>query len=67
MDKILQGVAKCICNQDDILVGGVDTRKNLQIVGEVLERLQKVQPAPESEKVCFPEDISGVPWLAGGH
>ena len=41
MDKILQGVEKCVCNQDDILVGGVDAKENLEIVGEVLERLQK--------------------------
>ena len=41
MDKILQGVEKCVCNQDDILVGGVDAEGNLKIVGEVLERLQK--------------------------
>ena len=26
----------------------------------------KVQRAPESEKVCFPEEVSVVPWLAGG-
>ena len=39
MDKILQGVEKCVCNQDDILVGGVDAEGNLKIVGEVLERL----------------------------
>ena len=41
MDKILQGVEKCVCNQDHILVGGVDAEGNLKIVGEVLERLQK--------------------------
>ena len=41
MDKILQGVEKCVCNQDDILVGGVDAEENLEIVGEVLERLQE--------------------------
>lgn len=35
MDKILQGVEKCVCNQDDILVGGVDTKENLEIVGEM--------------------------------
>lgn len=40
MDKILQGV-ECVCNQDDILVGGVDTKENLETVGEMKERLQK--------------------------
>ena len=30
-----------MCNQDDILVSGVDAEENLEIVGEVLERLQK--------------------------
>ena len=32
MDKILPGVEKCVCNQDDILVGGIDTKENLKIV-----------------------------------
>ena len=44
MGKILQGVEKCMCNQDilaDILVSGVDAEENLEIVGEVLKRLQK--------------------------
>ena len=41
MDKILQGAEKCACNQDDILIGGIDTKENLEIVGEVLERLHR--------------------------
>ena len=39
MDMILQGVEKCVCKQDDILIGGVDSQENLRILSEVLERL----------------------------
>lgn len=53
MDKILQGVTKCVCNQDDILIGGVDSRENLQIVGEVLERLQKYNVRLNLRKCVF--------------
>ena len=53
MDKILQGVAKCVCNQDDILVGGVHTRRNLQIVSEVLERLHKYNVRLNLRKCAF--------------
>ena len=53
MDKILQGVEKCVCNQDDILVGGVDAEENLEIVGEVLERLQKYNVRLNLRKCVF--------------
>ena len=53
MDKILPGVAKCVCNQDDLIVGGVDTRENLQIAGEVLERLQKYNVRLNLRKCVF--------------
>lgn len=39
MDQVLQGIDKCVCKQDDILMGGNDWRENLKIVAEVLERL----------------------------
>ena len=58
MDKILQEVAKCVCNQDDIPIGGVDTRENLQIVGEVLERLQKYNVRLNFRKcVCLKKQV----------
>ena len=41
MDLILQGVEKCVCKQDDILIGGLDSQENLRILSEVLERLHK--------------------------
>ncbi len=41
MDQILQGVEKCVCKQDDILIGGDDWKENLKILAEVLERLDK--------------------------
>ena len=53
MDKILQGAEKCVCNQDDILVGGVDAEENLEIVGEVLERLQKYNVRLNLRKCVF--------------
>ena len=28
MDNILQGVEKCVCNQDDIFIGGVNNNNN---------------------------------------
>ena len=53
MDKILQGMEKCVCNQDDILVGGVDAEENLEIAGEVLERLQKYNMRLKLRKCVF--------------
>ena len=41
MDQILHGVEKCVCKQDDILVGGNDWQENLKILAEVLGRLHK--------------------------
>ena len=41
MDKILAGVEKCVCNQDNILIDGVDKKENLEIMAEVLDRLHK--------------------------
>ena len=41
MDQILQGIEKCVCKQDDILIGGIDWQENLRILGEVLDRLHK--------------------------
>ena len=38
---ILQGVEKCLCKQDDILIGGVSWQENIKILAEVLERLHK--------------------------
>ena len=40
MDMI-QGVEKCVCKQDDILIGGVSWQENIKILAEVLERLHK--------------------------
>ena len=41
MDQILQGIEKCVCKKDDILVGGNDWQENLKILAEVLDRLHK--------------------------
>ena len=41
MDQILQGIEKCVCKQDDILVGGNDWHESLNILAEVLVRLHK--------------------------
>ena len=41
MDQILQVIEKCVCKQDDILIGGIDWQENLRILGEVLDRLHK--------------------------
>ena len=41
MDQILQGIGKCVCKQDDILVGGNDWQENLKVLAEVLDRLQQ--------------------------
>ena len=41
MDQILQGFEKCVCKQNDILVGGNDWQENLKILAEVLDRLHK--------------------------
>ena len=39
MDQILQGIEKCVCKQDDILVEGNDWQENLKILTKVLDRL----------------------------
>ena len=41
MDQILQGIEKCVCKQDDILVGGNDWQENFKILADVLDRLHK--------------------------
>ena len=41
MDKILQGIEKCVCKKDNILVGWNDWQENLKILAEVLDRLHK--------------------------
>ena len=40
-DQILQGIEKCVCKQDDSLVGRNDWQENLKIIAEVLDRLHK--------------------------
>ena len=41
MNQILQGIDKCVCKQDDILIGRDNSQENLAILSEVLERLSK--------------------------
>ena len=41
MDQILLGVEKCVCKEDDILIGGNDWQENLKILADVLDRLHK--------------------------
>ena len=53
MDKILAGVEKCVCNQDDILIGGVDKKENLEITAEVLDRLHKYNVRLNLKKCIF--------------
>ena len=53
MDKILAGVEKCVCNQDDILIGGVDKKENLKITAEVLDRLHKYNVRLNLKKCIF--------------
>ena len=53
MDKILAGVEKCVCDKDDILIGGVDTKENLEITAEVLDRLHKYNVRLNLKKCIF--------------
>ena len=39
MDQILQGIPKCVCKQNDILIAGNDENENLDILEMVVERL----------------------------
>ena len=41
MDIILQGVPKCVCKQDDVLIGGDTDDENIEILTEVFDRLSK--------------------------
>ena len=43
MDQILQGIEKCVCKQDDILVGGNDWQENLKILAEPFGQVTQVQ------------------------
>jgi hypothetical protein len=53
MDKILHGVPKCLCNQDDILIGGSKVDEHIEILSEVLDRLQKHNVHLNREKCVF--------------
>ena len=53
MDKILLDVEKCVCNQDDVLVGGNHIKENLKNVREVFERLQKYNVTLNLKKCVF--------------
>lgn len=37
LDQVLQGIDKCVCKQDDILMGGNDWKENFKILFEVLD------------------------------
>jgi transposase InsO family protein len=39
MDQILQGIPKCVCKQDDILIGGDTEHENLELLTRVLGKL----------------------------
>ncbi len=41
MHKIVQGVPKCVCKQDDILIGGDSDKENLDILEQVFSRLSE--------------------------
>ncbi|CAB4015186.1 Hypothetical predicted protein [Paramuricea clavata] len=41
MDQILQEIEKCVCEQDDILIGGNDWRENLKILAPLHKLLKK--------------------------
>lgn len=41
MDQILQWIPKCVCKQDDILIGGKTEKENLEIIEMILERLSE--------------------------
>ena len=40
MDGVLRGVPNCCCRIDDILIGGKDEKEHLEILNEVLYRLE---------------------------
>ncbi|KAJ8032982.1 hypothetical protein HOLleu_23086 [Holothuria leucospilota] len=40
MDQILPGIPKCVCKQDDILIGGETVKEHLDIVEMIVERLR---------------------------
>lgn len=41
MDQILPGIPKCVCKQDDILIGAETVKEHLDIVEMILERLSE--------------------------
>lgn len=41
MNQILQGIPKCVCKQDDILIGGETIKEHLDFVEMILERLSE--------------------------
>ena len=41
MNRIIQGNEKCICKQDEILIGGKEWQENFDILPKVLDKLYK--------------------------
>ena len=53
MDKILHGLPKVVCFQDDILVTGENKEEHMQVLAEVLERLEKQNVKLQMKKCEF--------------
>ena len=53
MDKILHGLPKVVCFQDDILVTGENKEEHMQVLAEVLERLEKHNVKLQRKKCDF--------------
>lgn len=53
MDKFLQGVPHCLCNQDDVLIATATVEENVEILAEVLKRLDAHNVKLKKSKCAF--------------
>ncbi|XP_063955562.1 uncharacterized protein K02A2.6-like [Lytechinus pictus] len=55
MDKILQGIPNCLCNQDDVLIATTTVDENLDVLAQVLKRLNDHNVKLKRSKCAFVE------------
>nr|XP_054759939.1 uncharacterized protein K02A2.6-like [Lytechinus pictus] len=55
MDKILQGIPHCLCNQDDVLIATTTVDENLDVLAQVLKRLNDHNVKLKRSKCAFVE------------
>ena len=55
MDKILQGIPHCLCNQDDVLIATCTEDENMDVLSQVFKRLDDHNVKLKRSKCAFVE------------